>query len=232
MYPDRAPLPPILSSTGPGQSNFLIHFCGRKASSPSTPHVPSPIRAMTPQERLDSILTTGTIRGFTPFRAHGPAVCLSESPGDHLLHMLTERGMPPWGVLLRRADVIAAGGGGIAYPPESVHQQWPEDVQVWGNPIRTDGRGLLDFSWEREWRIPGESVVLKPKMVAAVLIGDPDWKPSPVATEWVNSYTGEPLPPDMFPEFTPEAVRLNRYPSSWTDAEHLYWDGAALRLMP
>lgn len=219
-------LPPLLMPTGPGQSDLLIHFCGRRVNSMFTPDVPADIREMTPQQRLDSILTTQILRAFTPFRANGPAVCLSESPGPHLVHMLSHRGMAPWGVLLRRTDVITAGGGGIAYPPDAVHRQWPADMKVWGNPIRNDGQGLMDFSWEREWRIPapGGSIPLLPQAVAAILIGDPAWTPTPVATDWVNGVTGEPLPGPA----DPEAIPLHRYPEAWDSAVHLYWDGTTL----
>lgn len=140
--------------------------------------------------------------------------------------MLSHRGMAPWGVLLRRTDVITAGGGGIAYPPDAVHRQWPADMKVWGNPIRNDGQGLMDFSWEREWRIPapGGSIPLLPQAVAAILIGDPAWTPTPVATDWVNGVTGEPLPGPA----DPEAIPLHRYPEAWDSAVHLYWDGTTL----
>ncbi|MEW2357886.1 hypothetical protein [Spirillospora sp. NPDC029432] len=224
--PVTAPLPPLLMPTGPGQSDLLIHFCGRRENSLFTPDVPADIREMNPEQRLDAILTSQSIRAFTPFRAHVPAVCLSESPGLHLVHMIRDRGMLPWGILLRRSDVIAAGGGGIAYPPDAVHEQWPTDIQVWGNPIRNDGRALMDFSWEREWRIPvpGGAFFLQPQAVAAILVGDQDWTPTPVATEWVNGYTGEPLPGPS----VPEAIALPHYPEAWTNAVRLYWDGTTV----
>ncbi|TDD81941.1 hypothetical protein E1293_17690 [Actinomadura darangshiensis] len=222
-------LAPQLMPTGPGQSDLLIHFCGRRPNSKFTPDVPPEIKEMTPQQRLDAILTNQTLLGFTPFRAHGPAVCLSESPGDHLLHMLRDRKMAPWGVLLRRADVIAAGGGGIAYPPEAVHDQWPPEIKVWGNPIRNDGQAVMDFSWEREWRIPSPNGAwgFQPQAVAAVLVGDPTWKPTPLATDWIDGSTGEPVPD---PAFTIGGAHpWHHYPAAWIKAEHLYWDGAALR---
>lgn len=224
-----APLPPVLAPTGPGQSDLLVHFCGRREGSRFTPAVPDAIKQMTPEQRLDSILRSQTLMAFPPFRADGvPAVCFSESPGLHLLHMLTERGMKPWGVLLKRADVIAAGGGGIAYPPESVHATWASEMKVWGNPIRTDGaRGLMDFSWEREWRIPSTAggVTFQAGAIAAILIGDSDWKPSPVGESWVNGVTGEPLPGPSIPE----AISNLDYPAAWNTAPHLYWDGTTLR---
>ncbi|WP_043615218.1 hypothetical protein [Nonomuraea candida] len=228
--PTPAAVLPLLAATGPGQSDLLIHFCGCRPGSMFTPTVPEDIKAMTPQQRLDAILRTQTLRAFVPFRASVPAVCLSESPGPHLLHLLTERGMPPWGIFLRRASVIAVGGGAIAYPPEPVHQQWPPEIQVWGNPIRADGRGVMDFTWEREWRIPlpqgGLSLSLG--AVAAVLVGDPNWKPTPMATTWVHGQTGAPL---IGPTI-PEAIPLNHYPAAWTQAPHLYWNGSTLQHIP
>ncbi|MEV0351512.1 hypothetical protein AB0H88_37550 [Nonomuraea sp. NPDC050680] len=228
--PTTAAVLPLLAALGPGQSDLLIHFCGRRPGSKFTPTVPADIKAMAPHQRLDAILRTQTLRAFVPFRASVPAVCLSESPGPHLLHMLTERGMPPWGVFLHRRSVIAAGGGAIAYPPEAVHQQWPAEIQVWGNPIRTNGQSVMDFTWEREWRIPLPygSISLLLGAVAAVLIGDPNWTPTPVATAWVNGQTGAPLPGPAIPE----AIPVPQYPEAWTQAPHFYWDGSTLQHIP
>ncbi|MBD2892351.1 hypothetical protein amrb99_12610 [Actinomadura sp. RB99] len=173
----------MLAPTSPGQSDLLVRFCGRRKGSQFTPTVPDAIKQMTPQQRLNSILHSQT---SCPSRRSVPTGCQpSASLGE------------PWGVLLKRADVIAADGGGIAYPPESVHDTWDPETKVWGNPIRVDGaRGLMDFSWEREWRIPSSagSVTFQAGAIAAVLLGDPDWKPSPVSESWVNGVTGARQP--------------------------------------
>ncbi|MEU8147465.1 hypothetical protein [Nonomuraea sp. NPDC048901] len=128
------------------------------------------------------------------------------------------------GVLFRRSDVLTAGGGGIAYPPKAVHQQWPAEIQVWGNPIRTDGQGVMDFRWEREWRIlaPGGAVVFPSTAVAAVLVGDPNWTPTPAPPPESTAKRAGPCQ-------VPGAIPLHHYSADWTNAVHLYWDGTNLR---
>lgn len=46
---------------------------------------------MTPVQRLDKVLTEGKLRGFAPFGAQTPVLCFSESPPDHLAHLIAER---------------------------------------------------------------------------------------------------------------------------------------------
>jgi hypothetical protein len=130
---------------------------------------------------------------------------------------------------MRRSDIIGAGGGGIAYPPESVPQQWPPEMQVWGNLIRNDGQALMDFSWDREWRIPvpGHTLLLKPHHIAAVLVGDRDWTPTPLRTDWCHGETGEALPGPS----VAEAIPMHHYPPAWGQAPRLYWNGTYLELV-
>jgi hypothetical protein len=88
----------------------------------------------------------------------------------------------------------------------------------------------MDFTWEREWRIPlpQGSISLPLGAVAAVLVGDPNWTPTPVATTWVNGQTGAPL---LGPTI-PEAIPLPHYPAAWTQAPHFYWNGSTLQHIP
>jgi hypothetical protein len=52
--------------------------------------------------RLFRILEEGGLRGFAPFGASLPMICLSESTFPHLQWLLTQRGFPRWGLFLRR----------------------------------------------------------------------------------------------------------------------------------
>jgi hypothetical protein len=68
-----------LQPTGPAQFDYLVHFCGRPASTTSTPSVPMNIRTQSPLERLANILWQQRLYGFPPFRAayNQPMVCLN-----------------------------------------------------------------------------------------------------------------------------------------------------------
>ncbi|MFD7078953.1 hypothetical protein [Streptomyces sp. NPDC059918] len=106
---------------GPAQSEALYHFTGRIR--PPSPGVPQEIRDMTPVERLGAILRDELIRGFAPYRADMPCVCWSESPPDHLAHLIEREGFSPWGVVAVRSALLAAGGGAVAYLPTSEQEK-------------------------------------------------------------------------------------------------------------
>ncbi|MGX4731443.1 hypothetical protein [Kitasatospora griseola] len=156
---------------------------------------------MSPQQRLDSILGSASLQAFAPFGAGGrPAVCFSESPESHLVHLIAVRGFAPWGIAVTRAQFVANGGGAVAYLPDRVvkDKDFPADMRHWVVPIRTDGE-LGDWSHEREWRLPmpkmKKETQEKPDtyypaigfrettFLRAVLIGDPNWRPTPVSAD-------------------------------------------------
>lgn len=108
---------------------------------------------MSPQQRLDSILGSASVRAFAPFGVQRPAVCFSESPPEHMGHLVADLGFPPWGIVVSRSAFVANGGGAVAYLPDYVRNEFPPDLRHWVVPFTTDGR-LGDWSHEREWRLP------------------------------------------------------------------------------
>ncbi|MGW6914715.1 hypothetical protein ACWGB8_13000 [Kitasatospora sp. NPDC054939] len=202
-----------LSPVGPAQSEELIHFTGRPAGRPSTPAVPERIRSMNPQQRLDSILSTGEIQAFPAFGAQQATISFSESPLGHLSHLITDRGFPPWGVVVTRAGVLRNGGGAVAYLPDHVSDGFPTEQRHWVVPFKTDGQG--DWSHEREWRLPAPNKGFKFEKTpfTAILIGDADWRPTPVGTGmWIDGSDGMPYqwPETVYCEEQTEPPRLWR----------------------
>ncbi|WP_158716625.1 hypothetical protein [Streptomyces sp. NRRL F-5630] len=229
---------PLLNMAGPAQSDHLIHFAGRPVGRQPTPSVPAEIRVMLPQQRLDSILASARVRAFAPFGAEQPAVCFSESPPEHLVHLIADRGFPPWGIVVSRSQVVATGGGAVAYLPDHVRDTFPPHLRHWAVPFGTDGR-LGDWSHEREWRLPtpkgrrpadnSSAIVFRDETVLqAVLIGEPDWRPSPVGTgQWVDTTTGlpHPGPTNAF------CQELTALPRLWRQAQEIWvWSPAARRI--
>ncbi|MFD8354917.1 hypothetical protein ACFV1X_39115 [Streptomyces coelicoflavus] len=229
---------PLLNMAGPAQSDHLIHFTGRPIGRQPTPSVPAEIRTMSPQQRLDSILGSASVRAFAPFGVERPAVCFSESPPDHMVHLIADLGFPPWGIVVSRSDFVATGGGAVAYLPDHVRDEFPPDLRHWVVPFMTDGR-LGDWSHEREWRLPmpkipgsGDyhSAIGFPDttVLQAVLIGEPDWQPTPVGTGvWIDKTTG-----------LPHAGQINvfceeqtAWPRLWREAQEIWvWSPAARRI--
>jgi hypothetical protein len=161
--------------------------------------------------RLTAILQQRRLRGFPPYGAQYPMVCLSEFPLDHLHWLITQRGFPPWGVVLHRQWVYAMGGAPVWYARPEQYARLDDEQRRWANRLETTAGARSDWLHERGWRIPldtgGEpSLPLPREALMAVLVGYPNWQVMPV-----------PSPTGM-PEMQPVA---RRWPP-WSDLEH-WW---------
>ncbi len=213
-----------LGLVGPAQSEYLYHFTGRNGARPNW--VPQEIQQMTPMERLDAILRERQFRAFAPFGAaeqgdgaNGtPCVCLSECPPEHLDHLILVRGFTPWGIVSTREHVNRLGGGAVAYVPPEVHGEFVRaGLGHWA--VRTEPHST--WMHEREWRVPRPKGRAGLASVTAILIGDPDWRPTKVPTgRWADGANGEELPGPN----TPGAVELEDYPLLWKNSPVWVWD--------
>ncbi|WP_406354213.1 hypothetical protein [Streptomyces sp. NBC_00658] len=215
----------VLQAVGPAQSDTLIHFTSRGENASFTPKVPEQYRQMTAQDRLDSILGSGRLYGYPPFGAQQTCVCFSESPPDHLAHLITDRGFGPWGVVVTRAGVLKHDGGAVAYVTDDVYTRFAEaGLAHWAVPIRENSQWMH----EREWRAPlCEEVNGTVKQYScfsmasahAILIGDPGWRPTPVTTGYANGFTGEQTYPD-----DQAAVPVQELPEMWRKSTIWVWN--------
>ncbi|WP_188299777.1 hypothetical protein [Streptomyces sp. CBMA156] len=209
-----------LGLVGPAQSDDLFHFTGRLGERPS--EVPLEIRAMTPQQRLDAILREEQFRAFAPFGASVPCVCFSESPPDHLAHLIRQQRFSPWGIVGSRKTLLGLQGGSVAYVSDEVYARFKAaGLAHWA--VRTSPAST--WMHEREWRIPRSDGLLKIGGCNAILIGDINWRPSLVETDaQMNIATGDDLDPSDPAEGTQPAMAL---PTLWRQSEVWVWDKAA-----
>ncbi|WP_331727353.1 hypothetical protein OG871_40155 (plasmid) [Kitasatospora sp. NBC_00374] len=184
---------------------------------------------MKPPQRLDNILGSARLKAFAPFGNERPAVCFSESPPNHMAHLIADLGFPPWGIVISRSEFVAAGGGAVAYLPDHVRNEFPPDLHHWVVPFGTNGR-FEDWSHEREWRLPMPRnpktneyypaiSFQKTTTLQAILVGDPAWRPTPVGSGvWIDYTTGQqhPGPATTFCEEQTELPRL------WREAQEIW----------
>ena len=139
-----------MSDKRPDQSQYLAHFTkGDKA-----------------YDNLVSILTDKNIRaGKLPWTDR-PAVCLTECPWPSLIKH-AER-YSPFGIGFNKAHVFGAGGGPVYYvrADHFKKQAWDDHVMTFATPFWPPyrpktlrgpehlGGKTVDYSHEREWRVP------------------------------------------------------------------------------
>jgi hypothetical protein len=208
------PLRPI---SHPGQSETLVHFCGR-----ARPSFAPEVVFLSPADRLSNIVAEGVLRAHRAPGSSAPVVCLSESDPDGVAAMLERSGFAGWGVVFRRQWVWDEGGGPVWYARSDA---WPRiastldpDLMAW--VVRTVP-GEADWLHEREWRVSpsGGELVLDREGVVAFLVSDPEWEPRLVPGHTFNPETGGIGVAEVTPDLATEVPR-------W------YWDGSRVWELP
>ena len=217
-----------LGLTGPAQSDQLFHFTGRNGSRSSA--VRQEIHVMDARQRLSAILSEEKFLAFPPFGATAPCVCFSECSPEHLAYLIGIGRFEPWGVVLNRASILSIGGGAVAYVPDAVYRAFQlAGLAHWAVRTATDSTWLN----EREWRLPTpageEDHWVEIHGLSALLIGDADWRPEPVATAWVDGSTGEQLPG---PGGNPFAEAYTELPRLWRESAIWVWNPDSTSVTP
>jgi hypothetical protein len=99
-------------------------------------------------------------------------VCFSEAPIAILAQMLAYKDSryQPFGVMVDKAWLFKLGGRPVIYQPDDEYETLPPDVRyrhVRYEPTESPEKPI-DFTWEREWRIP-KDVILSPAQVTLVV---------------------------------------------------------------
>ncbi len=150
----RAPLNSALGviEMRPDQSHFLAHFS----------------KGASAYDNLVSILKSRAIWASALPWTKRPAVCFTECPWSSLLAHASQ--YSPYGLGFTKPHVYASGGGPAFYvrPDHFDKQQWESDLYTFVTPFAPayrpahlkDQRYLkgktIDYSHEREWRVPHE----------------------------------------------------------------------------
>ncbi|NIL50502.1 hypothetical protein HBK87_07865 [Streptomyces sp. 2BBP-J2] len=132
---------------------------------------------------------------------------------------------------MARDKMLQGGGGVVAYLPQQAYDELPSSVRHWAVPVRTDGT-FGDWTHEREWRLPmpeGEKrlKIMKDASLRAILIGDPDWRPTPISSMWVDEADGT----EHAGPVTVSCREHRDLPPLWTDTEIWQWNAAAHTLV-
>jgi hypothetical protein len=150
----------------PDQSDYLAHFTSNRPPLSADSVLPKDYHNLSALDKLVSILRQCKIYASNVPWVNRAAVCLTECPWTSLLSHAKQ--YSPFGIGFAKPRVFAAGGG-PAYYVRADHwakQDWQPDVRTFATPFWPTYRPstlkdetflsgkTVDYSHEREWRIP------------------------------------------------------------------------------
>lgn len=130
----------------------------------------------TPEQAADnfiSIIQSGGLRGGSGFIRGGyQCVCFSEAPISVLAQILVQpsvHGMryAPFGVMVKKGWLFRAGGRPVIYQPEAEFELLHENHRY--RHVRYEPDRGTDHTWEREWRVRTDELVLDPAAVTLIV---------------------------------------------------------------
>lgn len=120
-----------------------------------------------------SILREGRVRGGTGcIKGSYRCVCFSEAPVGKLSHILaapTAHGMRyrPFGIMVSKAWLFARGGRPVIYQSDGEYELLHDSQRY--RHVRFEPDTPVDFTWEREWRVRTDELVLEPGQTTVVV---------------------------------------------------------------
>ncbi|SRR6266511_3567013 len=141
-------------------SNRLIHLTRGNTEAEAT-------------ETFVRIFREGRLRGGNGFIRGGyRCVCFSEAPLAVLTQVLANpsvHGMryAPFGVMVGKRWLFEQGGRPVIYQSEAEYELLPEEIRF--RHVRYEPHRGIDHTWEREWRIRTDELVLDPSEVTFVV---------------------------------------------------------------
>lgn len=136
-------------------------------------------------KNFQSIVAQQTLIGGTGYiRGSFKCVCFSEAPIGKLSHILAAARSgnikyQPFGVMVSKTWLFEKGGRPAIYGPSREFDELPDHMRY--RHVRFSlGEYEVDHSWEREWRIKIDALVISPEEVTLVV---PDRKSKEMAVQ-------------------------------------------------
>lgn len=132
--------------------------------------------------KFRSILREGRLRGGTGFiKGMFTCVCFTETPISKLGYVLANPDVArmryrPLGVMLDKRYVYRMGGRPAIYQPDGDFERLPEELRYRHVRFELDAdRPPIDLTWEREWRLHADQLVL-PQDETTVILPSRAWR--------------------------------------------------------
>lgn len=121
---------------------------------------------------LEKIITEEKLIGGKGFiKSHDQCICFSETPLNEVANLLKankitiQNGMrpryEPYGVVVPKKWVWDQGARPVIYQPDLEYDILPEELKY--RHVRYELESDIDFTWEREWRLKVNELILLPE---------------------------------------------------------------------
>jgi hypothetical protein len=140
-------------------SKYLVHW-----TKGSDAEAFAALRAIVFERRI--IGSSNAIRGGWT------CVCFTEAP-ERAFHQVIGK-YRPFGVQVPKAWLFSLGGRPVIYQPAAEYDSLPDQLRWRHMRYEPDANPPFDFSWEREWRIRTDSLLLSPP-VTRILVPHQSW---------------------------------------------------------
>jgi len=154
----KSPVPTAVKKVRDDLSNWVWHFARRKK----------------PLDDLGSILSGQCVKGSKDGVTGTTVVCLTEAPlaqfakQSPVLDSLGYKRLSDYGVGFRKSWILKQGGLPVIYQPRKfLTPQLPLEYRF--RHVDLDTHLDLDYSWQREWRVPTSSLAFTPGDTVVVL---------------------------------------------------------------
>lgn len=129
---------------------------------------------------LEKILSEGKLLGSDRWMGAGhKCICFTEAPISELAALFSlvkiaasEDQRPryePYGIAVAKKWLYSKGGRPVIYDKKDAYDKLPDELKY--RHVTYDPENKIDFTWEREWRIQAEELVLDPSQ-ALVIVPD------------------------------------------------------------
>jgi hypothetical protein len=127
-----------------------------------------------PFSNLLSILREKALHGGSGYIKGGhTCVCFSETPISKIGLIIANRHKDfkykPYGLMFHKKWVFARGGLPVIYQPDADYDDLPEKKKHLHVRFDLNDKDTIDFSWEREWRVPTNSLEFSPDDVSVIV---------------------------------------------------------------
>lgn len=129
-------------------------------------------------QRLQKIMNDGFLIATSNFIKGGySCVCFSQAPLECLESGLVNPNYysrySPFGIMLPKKFIFEQGGRPVIYQPDDEFYQLPEGLRWRHVRYEPNDNPPVDFSWEREWRIPHN--INFDENIATIIVQDSSW---------------------------------------------------------